>query len=205
MNRSTPGLDHKKLIMDLGMTMQKRQYKIHPDVENFFSAIVGASNTEQVDQDVMTNMLEMLKNVLDTYQNRQLRNFLYTLNNIFSRQALYHSNYYKLYFELGNINFEYSKPEYQEYVEVPEEIEEEIMELEEEDFISDDEVEEISDSWGDDGGGWGDDDGWGDSDGWGDDSGGGDSFESEPIEEEVIEKVVHEFVPPETIVFTPPN
>ncbi|NQZ75439.1 MAG: hypothetical protein HRT61_04915, partial [Ekhidna sp.] len=155
-------------IHSIALTMQKKGYKFYPYFYHYFTYLAYSVTQEGLQTDQLSKVLEINEQVVHTLSKSEYRDFLFGLNIYFGRKYLSLDKTLSVQAAGGAYEFKLLD----EYIAI--EPEEEMMEEDTSDLISDDEMPEIvddaaGDSWGDSGDSWGNnDDSWGNSnDSWG--------------------------------------
>ena len=171
-------------IHKVALTMQKKGYAFYPYFYHYFTYLAFSVAQENLQQQELTNVLEINEQVVQTLSKSQYKEFLFGMNIFFARRYLSLDKNLAVQAPEGSYEFKLLG----EYIKI--EPEEEIVQGDTSTLITEDEIPEIiedtsndgwtNDSWGNDSG-WdnsssgGNDDSWNSSDdSWGNSSGGDD-------------------------------
>ena len=97
-------------IIKLSQVMLTKRFKPVPQLSNFFGALAMAAD-KGLPASEMNNLLSVTSKVLEMQETQQINRYLSALEDFFLNQALYNSNYSRLYADGGKLSFEYKEKE----------------------------------------------------------------------------------------------
>ncbi len=178
----------KDTIMQLSQRMLQRNLSPKPFFENLYTVICYAVDSASISTKNLNDLLAVTGKSITYYDRDQMALYLRTLQNFFTKSALYHASFNKLFAEGGKYSFEFIAPQVENLLPVTTE-DEPIPEETEEDAWGD---PNTSDDWGK----LEEDTNW--NEGWGDESEESAGQIAEKKEEsDVMDHIIQEPVQPE--------
>ncbi len=106
-NSSALAEPQKQQIFNIATKMNTKRYRVRPQFHFFVLTLMNAVNKQALPMSEMKNMLVVIDKIFEQTNGKEFGNFLQTLHHFFDVQALYFSNYSKLYYKNGTYSFEF--------------------------------------------------------------------------------------------------
>ena len=100
----------KDTIMQLSQRMLQRNLTPRPYLENLYAIIFYAVDSANISTKNLNDLLAVTGKSLTYYEREEMALYLRTLHNFFTKSALYHASFNKLFAEGGKYSFEFVAP-----------------------------------------------------------------------------------------------
>jgi hypothetical protein len=103
--------EQRKKVIEISQLMMDKRYKVSPHLTNFTSLINSAIKIKQVSSNELDDILSVTSKALKKYEVKDFAEYLVAINNFLKKDAIYYTNFNKVYAIGGSYKFEFVENE----------------------------------------------------------------------------------------------